>query len=139
VPFLAGLALGLAPLAALAGGARKSGAHGGPGAALEIWHSKRFRFCWTYGAVWVAGFDLIYACQDFAIDSADPRLHSMPSASAIRNTLILSAVLHFLAIALLRSPGIYAGNGCVVFHRRARRERPADLRTLDRRPTDLSA
>ena len=61
--------------------------------------------------LWVSGFDLIYACQDFEIDRADERLHSMPKSIGIRSTLVLSAVLHVLAVGLLAYCGIYAGMG----------------------------
>ncbi len=65
--------------------------------------------------LWVSGFDLIYACQDYAVDLADPRLHSMPKEIGIRNSLILSAVLHVLAVALLAACGIYAAMGAWYF------------------------
>lgn len=62
------------------------------------------------GAVllWVAGFDIIYACQDYQIDLAAP-LHSLPKSLGIRNALFISALLHagtigFL-IALLAASG----------------------------------
>jgi len=60
---------------------------------------------------WVSGFDLIYACQDYRIDSADPRLHSMPKAIGIKGALILSAALHVAAASLLAAVGVYAGMG----------------------------
>jgi 4-hydroxybenzoate polyprenyltransferase len=49
----------------------------------------------TAGAVvlWVAGFDIIYACQDYKIDAASP-LHSMPKLLEIGKALLLSAMLH---------------------------------------------
>jgi 4-hydroxybenzoate polyprenyltransferase len=64
---------------------------------------------------WVAGFDLIYACQDFEIDSRDPRLHSIPKALGIANALRLSTLLHVLAVALLVGAGLYAGLGVWYF------------------------
>jgi 4-hydroxybenzoate polyprenyltransferase len=60
---------------------------------------------------WVAGFDLIYACQDYAVDSSDPRLHSTPKAIGVERSLRLSAVLHFAAFALLAATGFYAQMG----------------------------
>ena len=54
------------------------------------------------GAVlfWVAGFDIIYACQDFDFDVAQG-LHSAPSRLGIANSLRLAAVCHGLTVALL--------------------------------------
>jgi len=60
---------------------------------------------------WVSGFDLIYACQDYKIDMADVRLHSMPKTIGISAALKLSKFLHVLAAALLLEVGIYAGMG----------------------------
>ena len=65
--------------------------------------------------LWVSGFDLIYACQDYETDVKDPRLHSMPKRVGIRNTLILSALLHALAVALLAFCGVYAAMGVWYF------------------------
>jgi 4-hydroxybenzoate polyprenyltransferase len=50
--------------------------------------------------LWVAGFDIIYACQDVAFDH-EQGLHSMPSALGIRRALLLSKILHGLTIGLM--------------------------------------
>jgi len=60
---------------------------------------------------WVSGFDLIYACQDYASDCADPRLHSMPKSVGMKSALTMSSVLHVVAVALLIATGFYAGMG----------------------------
>jgi 4-hydroxybenzoate polyprenyltransferase len=54
------------------------------------------------GAVltWVAGFDLIYACQDREFDRAE-RLHSVPARFGVAAALGSARVLHALTIALL--------------------------------------
>lgn len=54
------------------------------------------------GAVllWAAGFDIIYACQDYGTDLASP-LHSLPKTMGIRNALLLSAALHAGMVGLL--------------------------------------
>lgn len=53
-------------------------------------------------ALWVTGFDIIYACQDAQFDrSAD--LHSMPSKLGIAKALRLSAACHFLMWLVLGS------------------------------------
>jgi 4-hydroxybenzoate polyprenyltransferase len=61
------------------------------------------------GAVltWVAGFDIIYACQDYDSDR-EARLHSIPVKLGIRGALYLAAGCHLLTIALLLSlPFVY--------------------------------
>jgi 4-hydroxybenzoate polyprenyltransferase len=54
------------------------------------------------GAVltWVAGFDMIYACQDYESDRK-ARLRSIPVALGIRGALRLAALCHLLTIVLL--------------------------------------
>jgi 4-hydroxybenzoate polyprenyltransferase len=53
------------------------------------------------GAVltWVAGFDIIYACQDYENDK-QARLHSVPVAVGISGALRLAAACHLLTIVL---------------------------------------
>ncbi len=84
-----GLALGLAPLGA--------------------WLAVRGNFegdLWTPLALalavlcWVAGFDLIYACQDAGFDRASG-LHSIPARFGIAASLALSRALHVATVALL--------------------------------------
>lgn len=54
------------------------------------------------GAVvaWVAGFDLIYACQDVEFDRRE-RLHSLPARFGVASALRLSLALHVLTVLLL--------------------------------------
>ena len=51
-------------------------------------------------ATWVAGFDIIYACQDADFDKANG-LFSIPSRLGVRNALIVSAGLHVVTIGAL--------------------------------------
>lgn len=53
---------------------------------------------------WIAGFDLIYACQDVAVDRAE-RLYSIPSRLGIPFALSLSRVCHFVTVASLITLG----------------------------------
>lgn len=57
---------------------------------------------WLAAAVltWVAGFDLIYACQDAAFDAAEG-LHSIPARFGIANALRASTILHVATVAFL--------------------------------------
>jgi len=49
---------------------------------------------------WVAGFDLIYACQDAAFDR-DSGLHSIPARFGVGASLAVSRALHFATVVLL--------------------------------------
>ena len=51
-------------------------------------------------AVWIAGFDIIYACQDVAFDRAHG-LHSIPARFGIPAALRISTGLHVLMVVLL--------------------------------------
>ncbi len=51
---------------------------------------------------WVAGFDIIYACQDVDFDRAHG-LHSLPERWGIARALQASALLHLLTLGLLIS------------------------------------
>jgi 4-hydroxybenzoate polyprenyltransferase len=52
--------------------------------------------------LWVAGFDVIYACQDVEFDRREG-LHSLPARLGTRRALLLARALHALAVALLAS------------------------------------
>jgi 4-hydroxybenzoate polyprenyltransferase len=92
-----GLALGIAPMAA--------------GIALTgviDWRLVALTFavmCWT------AGFDIIYACQDYEFDRA-AGLHSIPVRLGLAGALRVSKILHFAMIgSLLWLRGAYALDG----------------------------
>jgi len=51
-------------------------------------------------ALWTAGFDIIYACQDVDFDQACG-LHSVPKRYGIRTALYVSALFHVLMLLLL--------------------------------------
>lgn len=50
--------------------------------------------------LWVAGFDIIYACQDVDFD-ARSKLHSVPAKLGVTSALRLAASCHFAMIAAL--------------------------------------
>jgi 4-hydroxybenzoate polyprenyltransferase len=52
-------------------------------------------------ATWVAGFDIIYACQDVEYDRSDPRVHSLPKWLGVRRALQISVLLHAGTVAFL--------------------------------------
>ncbi len=63
---------------------------------------------------WVAGFDLVYACQDASHDRASG-LHSIPARLGVRRALAISAALHAAAVVLFAATGTLAGRGLVYF------------------------
>jgi len=65
---------------------------------------------WLAVTVWIAGFDLIYACQDVEIDQQEG-LHSVPARFGIAATLRLAQVNHILTVLLLAAVGLLAGLG----------------------------
>jgi 4-hydroxybenzoate polyprenyltransferase len=60
--------------------------------------------------LWVAGFDLIYACQDVDFDRG-AQLHSVPARFGVRAALRLSGLLHVAALACFTAQGLLAGLG----------------------------
>ncbi len=82
-------------------------------APICVWIALRGQWLWETPAdawpavivgfavlLWVAGFDIIYACQDEAFDR-DARLKSIPVALGVPGALRLAAACHLLMICLL--------------------------------------
>jgi len=59
---------------------------------------------------WVAGFDVLYACQDIDFDRAYG-LNSVPQAFGVRRALALSRVLHLVMLGLLAALVVLFGLG----------------------------
>jgi 4-hydroxybenzoate polyprenyltransferase len=59
---------------------------------------------------WVAGFDVLYACQDFDFDR-QAGLHSIPRYLGISNSLWVARGFHFVMVALLVALLIVFGMG----------------------------
>lgn len=59
---------------------------------------------------WIAGFDLIYACQDIASDRANG-VYSLPARFGARAALVTSVVTHVVTVALLMAFGVAAHLG----------------------------
>lgn len=64
--------------------------------------------------LWVAGFDVIYACLDVDFDRRSG-LHSLPARLGPRRALVLARVFHLLAFAGFLAAGIGAGLGTPYF------------------------
>jgi 4-hydroxybenzoate polyprenyltransferase len=65
---------------------------------------------WFTLTVWIAGFDVLYACQDVDVDRAQG-LHSVPARFGIAAALVTARVNHLLTAAALALLGWLAGLG----------------------------
>ena len=94
--FFLGLAMAIAPV----GGWLAAGGRGG-------WEP------WLLGlaiALWVGGFDVLYACQDIDVDRRQ-RLKSIPVRFGVERSLLISRVMHVAAVACLAWLAAIAGLG----------------------------
>ena len=64
--------------------------------------------------VWVAGFDIIYACQDYDFD-VETGLHSIPVRFGVQNSLGIARLLHVVAVVLWVFVGVYMGLNAIYF------------------------
>lgn len=65
---------------------------------------------WLAVSVWIAGFDLIYACQDVDFDRA-AGLHSIPARFGVAAGLRWAQLMHLLTVAALALAGWQMGLG----------------------------
>ena len=65
-------------------------------------------------ALWVAGFDIIYSCQDLEFDKREP-LFSIPKRFGITASLWISATLHFIMLGILAYLFYQEGLGIIGF------------------------
>jgi 4-hydroxybenzoate polyprenyltransferase len=63
---------------------------------------------WLAVTAWIAGFDLLYACQDTEFDRA-AGLHSVPARFGNAAALRLARINHVVTVALLAATGVVAG------------------------------
>ncbi len=84
------------------------------GAPLGAWIAVTGGFAWSPAILglavllWVAGFDIIYACQDFEHDIS-AGLHSIPARFGIERALLIARLLHVLAVVAMLLVGRSAG------------------------------
>jgi 4-hydroxybenzoate polyprenyltransferase len=84
-------------------------------AAFDFEHGLAYPPLILGGAVllWVAGFDMIYATQDFEVDRK-LRLKSIPARLGVRGALRLAAVCHLGMVGLLFAlPSFFPGFGAI--------------------------
>lgn len=63
---------------------------------------------------WVAGFDVLYACQDLDVDRRD-RLFSIPARLGARRAFLVARAFHGVALAALTAAGLLLGLGTVYY------------------------
>ena len=61
---------------------------------------------------WVAGFDVIYACQDYDFDTKN-KLHSIPAQFGIKRGLMISRLFHILAVIFLLITGTIISSSAI--------------------------
>ena len=61
-------------------------------------------------SLWVAGFDIMYACQDAEFDRLK-KLFSIPAALGLERALVVARIFHFISFALLSAVGLTAKLG----------------------------
>jgi len=64
--------------------------------------------------LWVAGFDIIYACQDIDVDRRDG-LFSIPAVFGVGKALLVTRTFHVLTVALLVTVGMAFKMGAVYY------------------------
>jgi len=98
-------------------------------------------------ATWVAGFDILYSCQDEDFDRSQG-LRSVPVAMGVANAMWLSAALHVVTVACLAALpfitplGLWYGVGCALIAGVLVYEhwivRPGDLSRINKAFFDLN-
>ncbi|MCS7080318.1 MAG: putative 4-hydroxybenzoate polyprenyltransferase [Chloracidobacterium sp.] len=91
--------------------------------------------------LWTAGFDILYACQDYDFDRQHPELHSLPKRLGVARAMAVARGLHaamfFSLVALvavtklgwLAVGGVLATGGLLIHQHRL--VSPTDLSRLD--------
>jgi 4-hydroxybenzoate polyprenyltransferase len=67
---------------------------------------------WFALTMWIAGFDLIYACQDVEFDRAEG-LHSVPARFGVAAALRVARVCHVLTVVAFSALGVLMGLGVI--------------------------
>ncbi len=73
-------------------------------APIGAWVATTGSFSWPISLLafalltYIAGFDILYACQDYYFDIAEG-LHSIPAKFGVRKSLIISSALHLMSFS----------------------------------------
>lgn len=65
-------------------------------------------------AMWTAGFDIIYACQDVEVDRREGLL-SIPARFGIAKALVITRIMHATAVACFIAGGVILGLGAIYY------------------------
>lgn len=112
-------------------------------APIGAWIGVTGEWSWTavlLGAgmgLWIAGFDIIYACQDYEHDRADG-VHSIPARFGIPAALGISSAVHVVTVGFFVWFGIAAGLGPIWYAAAALAAAALTYEHMIVRPTDLS-
>ena len=104
-------------------------------APVAAWVAIRAEVAWppvVLGAavlLWVAGFDMIYACQDYEFD-VKLRLRSIPARLGVAAALRLAALCHFAMVGLLLLLPLVTMDSAGLPGRRGGHRRVVGLRAL---------
>jgi 4-hydroxybenzoate polyprenyltransferase len=85
-----------------------------------VWYALTAEFAWLPVPLmcavmfWVAGFDILYACQDREFDK-EHALYSMPVRLGAKGAFMAARVLHLLAVVCLVWFGLLAELGAIYF------------------------
>lgn len=72
-------------------------------------------FMGAANTLWVAGFDIIYGCQDYDFDRANG-IHSIPAAFGVKNALYIAASFHGLTLIFLLMVGILSADLGLIYY-----------------------
>lgn len=65
--------------------------------------------------LWVAGFDIIYGCQDYDFDRSNG-LHSIPAQFGVKNALYISMAFHIITLFCLLAIGLLAPQFGLIYY-----------------------
>jgi len=65
--------------------------------------------------LWVAGFDIIYGCQDYDFDRSNG-LHSIPAKFGVKNALYISMAFHIITLFCLLAIGLLAPQFGLIYY-----------------------
>lgn len=63
---------------------------------------------------WVAGFDILYSCQDYNFDREE-KLHSIPARFGIERAFMLARLSHLLAALCFLALGVFIDGGIIYY------------------------
>lgn len=71
-------------------------------------------FMGAANTLWVAGFDIIYGCQDYDFDTSNG-IHSIPAKFGVKNALRISMLFHIMTILCLIVIGLLSAELSIIY------------------------